>query len=680
MRWGMAMVDLPTGTVTFLFTDLEGSSRHWEGRRGGMMAVLRRHEAALRASAAAHGGCVFKTVGDACYVVFAHAPRALAAAVAAQRDLVADEALAGLRVRMALHTGSAEERDGDYFGPPLNRVARLLAAAHGGQIVLSHAVEQLVRDDLPAGVALVDLGEHRLKDLHRPERVFQVTAAGIPAEFGPLRALESRPNNLPSQTTSFIGRAADLPAVKARLARSRLVTLTGVGGAGKTRLALHVAADVLDAYPDGVWFVELASVAAPDLVASAIAAAVDVREEIGRPALATLVDQLRQRRLLVVLDNCEHVVDGAAVAVAEILRRAPSVAVLATSREPLAVAGEVVWPVPPLGIPGGDRPVATPADVAELAAHAAVELFVARAAAAQPAFTLSPSNAAAVAAICRRLDGIPLAIELAAARVAHMAPEHILARLDTRLPAPSGRRRSKARQRTLTAALDWSHDLLDIPEVVLFRRLAVFRGGWSVEATEAVCAGRPVDARDALDILGRLVDKSLVVFTDRDGAGRYRFLEPVRAYANARLEAAGEFDTVRARHLRHFTAVAEVATGRIAAPEQSAWRTRLDAERDNLRAALEWADRVDDAEAAQRLCGALWRHWLRDERMNEGVGIADLVDLPALWQAAAARRSGGGASLWHAIEDALRERAPGDGVRPGDAPAAAADPRPPPQL
>lgn len=358
----------------------------------------------------------------------------------------------------------------------------------------------------------------------------------------------------------------------------------------------------------------------------------------------------------------------------------PGATLLATSREPLAVAGEVVWPVPPLGIPGADRPAATSADVAEIATHAAVELFVARAAAAQPAFALAPPNAAAVAVICRRLEGIPLAIELAVARAAHMAPEQILARLDPHLPAPAARRRSKARQRTLTAALDWSHDLLDLPEVVLFRRLAVFRGGWTIEDMEAVCAGRPVDARDALDILGRLVDKSLVVFTDHAGVGRYRFLEPVRAYANARLEAAGEIDGARTRHMRHFTAVAEIATGRIAAPEQAAWRARLDAERGNLRAALEWADRIDDAEAAQRLCAALWRHWLRDDRLSEGLALADVVDLPALWRAAAAKRSSGGASLWHALEETLRERAPASAAPPRDAPAAATDPPPRPQL
>ncbi len=618
------MPDLPGGTVTFLFTDVEGSTPRWEKGRAAMMTVVARQEAIIRSAVAAQGGCLFKTVGDACYAAFGQAHDALAAAVSAQRALAADDGLTDVRVRIALHTGAAEQRDGDYFGLPLNRVARVLAAGHGGQVLLSHATEQLVRDILPPGIALVDLGEHRLKDLLRAERIYQATADGLPPAFPPLRTLTSRPNNLPLQSTSFVGRRRELAAVKARLAASRLLTLTGIGGAGKTRLALQAAAEVLDAFPDGVWFADLAPVVDPGLVASTVAAAAGIREQPGRPAAATLVDHVRRQRVLLVLDNCEHVVDAAAAVAADVLRAAPHAVMLATSREPLAVGGETVWPVPPLDVPPAPRPGAEAADPRIVARRAAVRLFVDRAAAVRPDFALTPVNAAAVADICRRLDGIPLAIELAAARVAHLPPEQILARLHPRFDRPgAGRRTSARRQRTLAAALDWSHDLLDPREAALFRRLSVFRGGWTLEAMDAVCAGDPLGDDDLLDVLARLVDKSLVVYVDADETGRYRFLETVRAYARARCIAAGEHTAVRARHGRYFVALAEVAASRLAGPEQDAWVARLDAERDNLRAALDRADRDGDAASGQRLCAALWRHWLHRSHVAEGLTRAE---------------------------------------------------------
>ncbi len=479
---------LPTGTVTFLFTDIEGSSARWEKHEAAMSPALARHDALLRESFAAHGGHAFKTVGDAFCAVFATAPDAVAAALLAQQKLVAepwDAALGGVRVRMAVHTGAAEMREADYFGPPLNRVARLLSIGHGGQALLSQPTFELVRDHLPAGADLRDLDLHRLKDLQRPEHVYQLLHPALPADFPKLKSLDPLTNNLPIQATSFVGREKEIKEVKALLAKTRLLTLTGSGGAGKTRLSLQVAADLVEGEGDGVWLAEFAPLSDPGLVPQTVAQALGVREEPGRPITQTLVDFLKPKSLLLVLDNCEHVLDAAAQLCDAILRACPNVRIIASSREGLNIAGETTYRIPSLTVPDL-RQTATPESLSQ---YEAVRLFIERAQAAQPAFSVTNANAPAVAQICHRLDGIPYAIELAAAKVRALSAEQISARLDDRFRLlTGGSRTALPRQQTLRAMIDWSYDLLSPEEQTLLRRLSVFAGGWTLEAAEAVCA------------------------------------------------------------------------------------------------------------------------------------------------------------------------------------------------
>lgn len=482
-------MNLPTGTVTFLFTDIEGSTTHWDLYPEAMRPALARHDAILNAALAANQGHAFKKIGDAFCAVFETVPDAFQAALDAQRALHTEpwEGLppGGLRIRMALHTGAADLRDNDYFGPPLNRVARLLSIGHGGQILLSQVTYELVRDQLPQDVTLKDMGQRRLRDLQRPEHVYLALHPGLPADFPELKSLEHLSNNLPQQVTSFIGREQEMAEVKGLLARTRLLTLTGAGGAGKTRLSLQVAADLLQGGGDGVWFVELAALADPNLVPQTVAQALGVREEPGRTILDTLVDYLKSRKLLLLLDNCEHVLNATAQLADTILRACPDVQILATSREGLNIPGETTYRIPSLSLPDPEQ-TPTPENLSQCEA---VRLFVERAQAAQPSFRVNPHNAPAVAQICHRLDGIPLAIELAAARVRALPIEQIAAGLDDRFRLlTGGSRTALPRQQTLRALIDWSYDLLSPEERTLLRRLSVFAGGWTLEAAEAVCA------------------------------------------------------------------------------------------------------------------------------------------------------------------------------------------------
>ncbi|MGH2352814.1 MAG: ATP-binding protein, partial [Chloroflexota bacterium] len=503
----------------------------------------------------------------------------------------------------ALHTGEAELRDGDYYGSAVNRAARLRAIAHGGQALLSQATYDLARDALPAGTRLRDLGEHRLSDLARPERVFQLIVTGVPDTFPLLRSLDMLPHNLPLQLTSFVGRERELPAVRDLLAEHRLVTLTGPGGTGKTRLALQVAADVLPAYPDGVWLVALAALADPALVPHAVAQAVGVREEPGRPLLGTLADALRPKRLLLVLDNCEHLLDACAHLADALLRACPHLRVLATGREALGIAGETAWRVPSLGLP--DARHLPPVEV--LSQYEAVRLFIDRALAVQPGFRVTNQNALAVVQVCARLDGIPLAIELAAARVRVLPVEQLLVRLEDRFRLLSGGSRTALeRHQTLRAAVDWSYDLLTEPENAVFARLAVFAGGFTLDAAEAVCAGDGIEAVEVLDLLTHLVDKSLAVVDEQpDGTARYRLLETLRHYAREKLAAREEADTVRAQHATHYLALAEQADPELRGPRGAGWLDRLRRDLDNMREALAWAEAGGEAELGLRLAAAL---------------------------------------------------------------------------
>ena len=619
------MAAFATGTITFLFTDIEGSTARWEQQREAMQAALARHDTLVRAAIEHHGGAVFKTVGDAFYAVFTSAPDALQAALAAQQALAAeawDAGLGGVRVRMALHTGLAEERGGDYFGQPLNRIARLLSAGHGGQILLSMVTQELVRDLLPAGVELRDLGAHRLKDLIRPERVFQLVAPDLQADFPPLKTLEHRPNNLPLQLTPFIGRERELAAVCQRLEQPdvRLLTLSGPGGTGKTRLALQIAADLFDAFPDGVWFVNLAPITDSAFVTSTIAAAWSVTEVAGQPLLDTLKRFLRDKRLLLVLDNFEQVLPAAPL-VADLLAAVPGLTVLVTSRAMLGIYGEHDVAVPPLQLP--DTKHLPPLD--RLSQYEAVRLFIERAQAAKVDFAITNDNAPAVAEMCVRLDGLPLAIELAAARIRLLPPQALLPRLSSRLTLLTGGRRDlPARQQTLRGTIDWSYDLLDAREQQLFARLAVFAGGCTLEAVEAVCNADGDLALDVFDGVASLVDKSLLrQEAPQTEAPRFVMLETIHEYARERLEARGEAEAMRRWHARYFLQLAETAESQLAGPEQGAWLEQLEVEHANLRAALAWAlgttpSQGTDVTFGMQLAGRLGPFWERRGHLREG--------------------------------------------------------------
>ena len=609
------MPDLPSGTVTFLLTDIEGSTALWERDRAAMAAAVERHFALLREAIAAQDGVLFKTVGDAVQAVFPTAPDAIVAAVAAQRALLAGDwgAIGPLRVRMAMHAGEAMVLNGEYHGPLLNRAARLLVIGHGSQVLLSETVATLARDALPPETNLRELGEHRLPDLLEPESVFQLLHPTLPADFPPLRSLSDRLHTLPYQATAFLGRDHDLARIVALLhdPTVRLVTLTGPGGTGKTRLALQAAAEVLDAYPDGVFFVPLAALTDARLVPSAVASGLGLREA-GGPSPAEAVRQaLAGKRLLLVLDNLEQIAEAAPF-VADLVAASPELQVLATSRVPLRLRAEHEYPVLPLGLP--PRHGASPE---EDLASPAVQLFVERAQAVKPGFILTPETAPAVAEIVRRLDGLPLAIELAAARVRILPPAALLARLEKRLPLlTGGPRDAPARQQTLRDAIGWSHDLLTPAEQTLYQRLAVFAGGAALEAVEAVA--NPEGHLDVLAGLDRLVEHSLLRSGEGvDGEPRFTMLETIREYGLERLEERGEAEATRRAHAGVFLALAEEAEPELTGPEQVTWLDRLEVEHDNLRASLGWA--LDaDPQIALRLAGALGWFWFLRGYLNEG--------------------------------------------------------------
>jgi len=632
------MAELPSGTVTFLLTDVEGSTALWEEAPEAMRAALTRHDALLRAAILEHGGHVVKTTGDGFHAAFARGPDAVAAALAAQRRLLAEPwgGVGPVRVRMALHTGVAEERDGDYYGPVLNRVARLLAAGHGGQVLLSEATAGLVRDALPDGVGPLDLGEHRLRDLIRPERIFQLAAPDLPADFSPLRTLDARSNNLPAHPTALLGRERELAEVH-RLFEdgARLVTLTGPGGTGKTRLSLQVAADLIDNLEHGVFLVELAPISDPALVPSAIAQPLGVHDVGTRPILDSVREYLRARYVLLLLDNFEQIVAAGPV-VGELLAACPGLTVLVTSREPLRVRGEHEYQVPPLALPEDQAGLAPES----LARSPAVALFVERAAAIRAGFALTDENAHVVPQICARLDGLPLAIELAAARVRTLTPQAIAARLDRGLSLLTGGARDlPARQQTLRDAIAWSHDLLDDGERRLFRRLGAFVGGWTLEAAESVC-----DLDDlgmtVLDGLDSLVLKSLVRQDADDAADvpRFRMLETIREYALERLETSGEVALLRRRHAEFFLALAEQAGSRVERADGELWLSRLQADHDNLRSALTWSFSQDgDTMISLRIAGAMGRFWHIRSHVAEGRRWLDLALAASAGTASTAR-------------------------------------------
>ena len=610
----MEQAPVPAGTVAFLFSDIEGSTLRWDVYGEAMRDALRRHDEILRAEIESRRGYVFKTIGDAFCAAFPTVAEALDAAVGAQRRVAADgfEGVGGLRVRMAIAAGEADERDGDYFGAAVNRAARLLGAAHGGQVLLSGIAADLVVQAAPA-VALRHLGTVPLRGFKEPERVYQALASDLTSEFEALRALETPPNNLPAQTTSFVGRTQDVARVESALQESRLVTILGAGGIGKTRLALRAAAGRLNDLRDGVWFVDLSPVSSGRAIESTILSALGADQGGGAAPLDTLLTYLSKRELLLVLDNCEHLVSDVARVAGEILAGCPHGSVLATSREALGVLGERVYPLSTLDL------------------ASAVRLFNDRALAAAPSFD-PVAGAAIVEDICTRLDGIALAIELAAARVRTMSLETLSHHLELRLL--TGGRDRRPRQQTMRALVDWSYELLGDEERALMRGCAVFAGGFTLGAVTAVCGGEALDELLVLDALSSLVDKSLVAVEARDPQYRYRLLEPVRQYAAERLAEAGQTEELRRKHARAFAAVARAGYEEWDTNPATDWLPRLTRELGNLRAALRWSieDGHDPVQGA-RIAANVAPVFLRLSLLAEGIAACEealrLVPAPA---------------------------------------------------
>jgi predicted ATPase/class 3 adenylate cyclase len=653
------MPDLPTGTVTFLFTDIEGSTRLLQDLGHQTYRQLQDdHGNILRGAIAAGAGVEVRTEGDSFFAVFLTPEQALHAAVAGQRTLAGSEWPGGvaLRVRMGLHTGVGELESGgaDYVGVDINRAARIAAAGHGGQVLLSHTTRALVEHTLPDGVMLRDLGQHRLKDIDYPEHLHDLIIDDLGSTFPAVKSLDVRPTNLPSRRTSFVGREKEIGEINELLARSRLLTLTGPGGTGKTRLALRVAGATIDRFSDGVFLVDLSATTDPMLVPPEIAAALRVREMPGRDVADTLTDHLRDKALLLVIDNFEQLLDATPV-VTRILSAAPDVKILATSRVPLRISGEQEYHVSPLPLPRSSHPV----DPDRLADNDCVMLFMERATGVRPDFRITPETAAAIAEISARVDGLPLALELAASRIKVMSPTELATRLDKRLSLLTGGARDlPARQRTLRGAIQWSHDLLEAEERRLFARLAVFSGGWSLEAAEAICG--PGFELEILDGLTSLVDGSLVMRSnDSEGSIRFGMLETIREYAVELLTESKEEAGIRGRHAEFFRAKAEAGESHLLGEDRLRWLKFLEREHDNLRAALDWAEKTGDTATALRTAAGLWRFWQQGGHLEEGrARLERLLALPgaAVRDAVRAKALGalGGIAYWQTDYETTR--------------------------
>ena len=601
---------LPSGTVTFLFTDIEGSTKLAREHPDAWDALRERHHAILQSAIESHSGYVFQIIGDAFCAAFHTAHDGLHAVVEAQRNLHTENwGVAAIKDRMGIHTGEAElQANGDYRGYlALSHVQRLMSAGHGGQVLISLATQELIRDDLPYGLMLRDMGERQLKDLIRLEHIYQLVIPNLPGEFPPLKTLDVQRHNLPAQMTSFIGREKEVEEIIKLLGKHRLVTLTGAGGVGKTRLAIQSSTKLVKKFKDGVWWIELVGLSDPSLVPQTIAKAVNVREVPNQPLVETLVGNLYLKQMLLVIDNCEHLISACAQIADRLLGSCKNLKILATSREALDILGETVWHAPSLSLPERHESLAIKA----LNNFESVHLFTDRAMSVQSRFELTEQNADGVVQICNRLSGMPLAIELAAARVKMMSVDEIAKRLDDRFDLlTAGSRTALPRHQTLRAAIDWSHGLLAESERILFRRLAVFAGGFTLDAAESVCSQGELKRNEILDLLARLVDKSLVVVDDSSGSSRtrYRLLETIREYALEKLTESEEAATIRNQHFEFFMRWAEAAPGVFGA-DTVKYYEQIDLELDNIRSTMEWAIETRQALLAIRLVCALFYFW-----------------------------------------------------------------------
>ncbi|MCB0256657.1 MAG: AAA family ATPase [Anaerolineae bacterium] len=602
---------MSTHPLTFLFTDLENSTLSWENHPEEMQMASARHDALMRGIIERHGGRVVKMTGDGFHAVFEAPSDSVAAALAGQQAISAERwpaAIESFKVRMGLHTGESQERAGDYYGADVNLAARMADIGHGGQVLLSETTATLVRKHLPQECSLSDLGEHRLKGIAASERVYQLCHPSLVAEFPPLRSLAAYKHNLPRQLSTFVGRGKEIAEVKRLLQGTRLLTLLGPGGTGKTRLMLQVAEEVVGDYADGVWLVELAPLTDPELIPDRVAAALNVQGQRGRPILDTLTNYLRHKDLLLLLDNVEHLVRESAELAEHLLTHCLSLKILVTGREALFIAGETTLQIPSLSLPGKETLA-----IDEIGSSEAVQLFLARAQAVQPGFEITPDNALAIAEVVRRLDGIPLALELAAARLRMMSVQQIAERLNDRFRLlTGGRRTALPRQQTLQALIDWSWNLLDEQEHLLLRRLSVFSGGWTMESAQAVASDERLDEFDVLDLLEQLINKSLVV-VERfpDGDVRYTMLESIRQYARDRLFDAGEGERLRDCHAEYFTRYSEKLSKALQGRDMLFWLERFLRESDNAKVAREWAleSRLDLALRMSAASILVQRYW-----------------------------------------------------------------------
>jgi predicted ATPase/class 3 adenylate cyclase len=610
-------VSLPSGTVTFLFTDIEGSTRLMQELGDRYVQAQMDHHEILRAAFRSGDGRELRTEGDSFFCAFESALDACRSAAQAQRAF-ATHAWPGdkpIRVRIGLHTGEAPLVGNEYIGLDVHHAARVAAAAHGGQVVISDATHALVASSLPAGLSLRDLGLHRLKDLARPEKLFQLVVEGAPDRFPALRTLDSTPNNLPTQLTSFVGREELVAEAKGLLRGTRLLTLTGPGGIGKTRLSLQIAAEVVQSFPDGVFFVPFAAVRDPDLMPSVIAQSLGIPVAGNRVPVDVLFEHLRDKNILLVLDNLEQLLPDGAPFVAALLKACPNVKAVASSRAALHVYGEQEVSVEPLRLPD----LRALPSLAALSQFEAVRLFIERAVAAKHDFQATNENAPAIAGICERVDGLPLAIELAAARVKLFNPQALLARLETSVSVlGAGARDLPSRQQTLNGAIAWSYDLLDAPQKRLFSRFSVFGRGANIAQAEAVCGPASELGVDVLTGLDELAEQSLLRRQPDYDEPRLLMLVVIREYAAERLQESGEAEAVRGRHAAAFLVLAEMAAPHLLGPEQKIWLDRLELDHDNFRAAFDWSQGHGDAEHALRLGAAFWRFWQIRGHLKEG--------------------------------------------------------------